>query len=597
MITPVDLITIVPLFSISLIIFLITSGSVPQIASSPTIGSPLTQTFTTSSLAQSYSTVNTRRNISLVDLKFQDSDQPDAQSDAKNVELNRQISRSSNRKSYHRNIQQTTRSRNASVPKGDNDTGQKKHNQYFDRPFHTRLQLENQTVSNISNGTVIHRNDDGLQKIVVHAVTKLANKTVEQSEAQGIFRNQSGLQPMNQTVGELRNQTLEATLNQTLLQPMKSFQPMQQPKDQANDGNFITSDNQTISYSNKIQSSSAYNLSHVPLNTKITAPFSVLGVILILSGSPMCFWGGRNRWSSYFLTGAYTAAVGIMVAIIRFGVLEQINRPNNLLQGIFVLVCVVSSIAAGAVAVIFWKGTRFLVGGLGGFVISLFILSLKSDSLIQAAGLRWIFILAMVSIGFVLATIPAITIQVTLFATATVGAAAVVVGIDCFTTAGLKEFWLYIIGFGALFPKLKYFPFTVAMQAELGVMGALFLMGAAVQWRLLEIIRQKINEIKQLDLDRQLKEEAAAYRQSMVHDADLALWEKHHGEERKAASMRDSGSVPSKSYCRASQLSYELIEPLPDPFSAPMADPETSHSRHNSLEPLKSTGVGSYVQI
>jgi hypothetical protein len=109
-------------------------------------------------------------------------------------------------------------------------------------------------------------------------------------------------------------------------------------------------------------------------------------------------------------------------------------------------------------------------------VISLFILSLKSNSLIQAAGLRWVLILASSSIGFVLATIPLLTIHVTLFATAAMGAAAVVLGIDCFTTGGLKEFWLYIIGFGRMFPRLTYFPFTVTMQGTLDLSVFCFLL-------------------------------------------------------------------------------------------------------------------------
>ncbi|KNZ43681.1 hypothetical protein VP01_999g7 [Puccinia sorghi] len=64
-----------------------------------------------------------------------------------------------------------------------------------------------------------------------------------------------------------------------------------------------------------------------------------------------------------------------------------------------------------------------------------------------------------------------LTINVTLVATTVMGAAAIVLGIDCFTTTGLKEFWLLILGFGALLPFLTHFPFTITIQAELGVMG------------------------------------------------------------------------------------------------------------------------------
>ena len=42
-------------------------------------------------------------------------------------------------------------------------------------------------------------------------------------------------------------------------------------------------------------------------------------------------------------------------------------------------------------------------------------------------------------IGFVLCTIPKLHYQVLLVATALVGASAVILGVDCFSTAGLKE--------------------------------------------------------------------------------------------------------------------------------------------------------------
>ncbi|KNZ49199.1 uncharacterized protein VP01_515g15 [Puccinia sorghi] len=121
----------------------------------------------------------------------------------------------------------------------------------------------------------------------------------------------------------------------------------------------------------------------------------------------------------------------------------------------------------------------------------------------------WVVILIGSLLGFVVATVRRPTIPAALLA------AAVVFGINCFTTAGLREFWPFILGFRALFLRLTHFPFTITIQAELGVMGGLFWMGASVQWRLLEVIRKKIDELKQLDTDRRMEEGAAVYRQSV----------------------------------------------------------------------------------
>jgi len=42
-------------------------------------------------------------------------------------------------------------------------------------------------------------------------------------------------------------------------------------------------------------------------------------------------------------------------------------------------------------------------------------------------------------VGFVICTIPKIHYQVLLVATSIVGASAIILGVDCFSTAGLKE--------------------------------------------------------------------------------------------------------------------------------------------------------------
>ncbi|KNZ49708.1 hypothetical protein VP01_4836g1, partial [Puccinia sorghi] len=56
-------------------------------------------------------------------------------------------------------------------------------------------------------------------------------------------------------------------------------------------------------------------------------------------------------------------------------------------------------------------------------------------------------------------------------------------------------------------------PSPAPSRAWLGVMGGLFLMGALVQWRLLEVIRKKIDQLMQLDTEWRIEEEAETYRQ------------------------------------------------------------------------------------
>ena len=69
---------------------------------------------------------------------------------------------------------------------------------------------------------------------------------------------------------------------------------------------------------------------------------------------------------------------------------------------------------------------------------------LVCDAILPSERLSLMHCAACAVIGFVLCTIPKIHYQVLLVATAIVGSTAVILGVDCFTTAGLKEVRLFI---------------------------------------------------------------------------------------------------------------------------------------------------------
>ena len=83
---------------------------------------------------------------------------------------------------------------------------------------------------------------------------------------------------------------------------------------------------------------------------------------------------------------------------------------------------------------------------LGGFCLSMWLLALKPGGLLISSGAKGIFIAAfcvgVYALSFSHYTRPYALIASTSFA----GATAVVLGIDCFSRAGLKEFWLYLWG-------------------------------------------------------------------------------------------------------------------------------------------------------
>ncbi|KLO09329.1 hypothetical protein SCHPADRAFT_943720 [Schizopora paradoxa] len=271
----------------------------------------------------------------------------------------------------------------------------------------------------------------------------------------------------------------------------------------------------------------------ITLDTRISPGFGVLGAILIITGLPSAFWGHKNRWSSFFLIGFYTFALSCLALILKFGVLEAVNPPSDKLVGVFVLACCIAGVVGGGVAIFFWQQAKYFIGAWGGFAVGLWVQCLRDGGLIRPIGMRWILYIGLGVVGFCLCTLPKIHYHVLLVSTAAVGATAFVLGIDCFTTANLKEFYIWNIGFQALFTKYTsagiQFPLSQMMEIELGLIGAFFLMGCAVQLRVLRILQFKLREITREAKRREDELEAQATGRFKETEAELALWEKEHG--------------------------------------------------------------------
>ncbi|KAF8634405.1 hypothetical protein AX15_000857 [Amanita polypyramis BW_CC] len=271
----------------------------------------------------------------------------------------------------------------------------------------------------------------------------------------------------------------------------------------------------------------------IVLATKIDPAFAVLGVLLILTGLPSAFWGHKNRWTSFFLTGFYTFALCCAVLIIRFGVIPAINPPSKTLRGMFVLASAIAGIAGGAIAIFFWKTARYGIGAWGGFTLALWVQCFHDGGVIQPIGFRWILYIGCAVVGFALCTIPKIHYHVLLLSTAFMGSTAFMLGIDCFTTAGLKEFYMWNLGFRSLFPKFTHgieFPVSQAMEIELGLIAAMALMGIALQFRILTVLQKKLLEIAQERkfLGADADEEAAASERLSRLERERDEWEKEH---------------------------------------------------------------------
>ncbi|TFK36818.1 hypothetical protein BDQ12DRAFT_226099 [Crucibulum laeve] len=343
----------------------------------------------------------------------------------------------------------------------------------------------------------------------------------------------------------------------------------------------------------------------IVLDTKLDPAFGVLGAILIITGLPSAFWGHKNRWTSFFLIGFYTLSLVCAVLIIKFGVLPAVNPPSKTLRGMFVLSSSIAGIAGGAIAIFFWKGARYGIGAWGGLALALWIQCFQNGGVIKAIGFRWILYIGCAVIGFTLCTIPKIHYHILLISTAIVGSSAFMLGVDCYTTAGLKEFYIWNLGFPSLFPKFTkngiQFPVTQTMQIELGLIGAVALMGTAVQLRILKVLQRKLQEIQAESRKRDEEAELHASDRFKEVERERDAWEKDHptlpgyGRKESGFSMmplmkhRDGSASPSaerqSSYTLADEGRTRHLSGVSDFKVAPTPDEELTRASRYMQSP------------
>ena len=165
---------------------------------------------------------------------------------------------------------------------------------------------------------------------------------------------------------------------------------------------------------------------------------------------------------------------------------------------------------------------------------------------------------------------------------------------------------MYNLGFSTLFPKFSgmHFPVSQTMEVEIGLIAAVSLMGAAVQLRVLKILKRKLAEINAEERKREaLAEEKAVMRFEHVQ-RDLEEWEKAHGKHESTLSgmplMKDTDDAQPSTPGGDSTL----VGPRPrtrsgvselalndDPISS-RARPTSRFSQNPGLLPAMNLGLG-----
>ncbi|KAG5952302.1 hypothetical protein E4U53_001194 [Claviceps sorghi] len=242
-----------------------------------------------------------------------------------------------------------------------------------------------------------------------------------------------------------------------------------------------------------LDNSTFYNVTippgQLPLAPQLTPGWGVAGVIMLVTGVVYTLVGIKNRWIHTFFSTAYMTALGVAVLIV-----YVINIPvGSALQGGYVVAVIMSGCAVGGAAMFFKELTEGFGCALGGFCISMWLLCLVPGGLLHTLTSKTIFIASFTLVGFALYFSIWTRDSALIVLIAFGGSTVTVLGIDCFSRAGLKEFWAYVWAINDnLFPLgADTYPVTKGIRVETAAIVFLFLAGIISQIKLWKIVREK----------------------------------------------------------------------------------------------------------
>lgn len=285
----------------------------------------------------------------------------------------------------------------------------------------------------------------------------------------------------------------------------------------------------------------------LPLEPELTPGLGVAGAILIVTGAAYALVGIRTRWVHCFFSVAFLAAVSVTVLII-----YVMSPPiKNAVQGAYVVAVVCTGVILGGAGLIFRDVLECLGCLLGGFCLAMWLLTLKAGGLTGSGGTGTvIFICIFSGAGFAGYFSRWTRPQYMIACMALNGATAAVIGIDCFSRAGLKEFWMWIWNLNDnIFPyDANTYPLTRGIRVEQAVTIILMLAGVISQSKLWNVIKERK---AQKEAERRKGQEAvesadlkAGDEIEKINAEERRQWEAVHGDMKSPTSVhtaQDSG--------------------------------------------------------
>ena len=269
----------------------------------------------------------------------------------------------------------------------------------------------------------------------------------------------------------------------------------------------------------------------------------------MLSGGIYTSIGIKNKTIQIFISTAYLIALAITVLL-----LYVIDPPiSNAIQGAYFVAAFVPAAGIGGLSLIFKDVTEGLGAAAGGFALSMWFLVLKPGGVLTNTASKAAFIGCWTVGIYVIYFSHHARSYVIIGATSFAGATALILGIDCFSLAGLKEFWVYIWGLnGKLFPpKQDTYPITRGMVVEIAGIVIFTFFGVLSQLKIWKIVqaRKEKKDLEKIDGERLRDEEEAEIGRRLEADQvqERKEWERiYNGKGRKKKDSVMSTEIDSE---------------------------------------------------
>lgn len=297
----------------------------------------------------------------------------------------------------------------------------------------------------------------------------------------------------------------------------------------------------------------------LPLEPTLTPGWGVAGTIMLLTGITYTLIGIKNRMIHTFFSTAFAASLSVTVLIV------YVMKPevSDALQGGYVVAVVISGCILGAASMFFREITEGLGCALGGFCVSMWLLCLVPGGLLGPVVSKAIFIACFTVGGFAFYFSHYTRDWALILMISFSGATVTVLGIDCFSRAGLKEFWAYVWELNDdLFPLgADTYPVTKGIRVETAAIVIICLFGIISQIKLWKLVREKREKKAEeaAEGERNLREEEEQVGRNIeeANARERRQWERIYGDgdagSTTASGTSNDGVTPNEKNNRISQ--------------------------------------------